>query len=161
MPPLSSRGYAAWNARRPHQIQQRVGALVVGDVVRQPVAETRVLQDRVPREQRVALEDHAALAAGAVDALAIQPDRAARRFVEARDQLQDRGFAATRWPQQADELTVANLERRLGERQQLAAASGICLADLIEFEPHDRSTPGRVSPVKESAPAQTRASCRL
>src|SRR2546426_6819407 len=74
-------------------------------------AELDVLERGEPVVERVvALEDHAAVAAGAGDRLPLQLHDAGRRLLEPGDHVEDRGLAATAGAEQAEELSARQLE---------------------------------------------------
>ncbi len=85
------------------------------------------------REERVALEYDAEAALGRPDGqqiVALEADGAAARLDEARDHLQGRGLAATRRPQQRDELALLDAERQVVDRDLRAEP----FAQLLEFQ---------------------------
>src|SRR5262249_13176894 len=65
---------------------------------------------REPREQRVGLEHHAAIAARPVDRPAVERHRAGRGLGEAGDDAQQGRLAAARGPEDADEVVVGDAE---------------------------------------------------
>ena len=73
-------------------------------------AETDVLLDRQPGKQRVALEHHAAVGAGAFDRLAVEHDLPGGRKVQPGHDAQQRRFAATRGAQNGDEIVLAHFK---------------------------------------------------
>ena len=87
-------------------------------------AETDVLADVEPGEERVALEHHAAVGAGAHDPGAVEPDLAGRRRLEPGDQPQQGGLAAARRAQHRDEVVVGDFEP---DRQQRLRRRGVAL----------------------------------
>jgi hypothetical protein len=80
-------------------------------------AELDVLHHRQPGKQRVALEHHAAVGAGAGDGPAVEGHGAGGRPVEAGDDAQQRGLAATRGAEDGDEIALAH--RQVDGRQRL------------------------------------------
>src|SRR5438094_306114 len=64
----------------------------------QPQAEGDVAADGEPGKQRVGLEDHAAVPAGAFNAPAIEQQFPSARLGEAGDEVQEARFAAAGWP---------------------------------------------------------------
>ncbi|MNI70606.1 hypothetical protein D3C73_1264280 [compost metagenome] len=76
-------------------------------------AELDVLAHRQPREQRVALEHHAAVRAGAFDLLAANVNLTRGRFGQAGGEIQQARLAAARRPHQHSELLVRHFERHL------------------------------------------------
>ncbi|MNZ94607.1 hypothetical protein D3C78_1137200 [compost metagenome] len=76
-------------------------------------AELDVLAHRQPREQRVALEHHAAIRTGAFHLLAADVNLARGRFGQAGGEVQQARLAAARRPHQHSELLVRHLERHL------------------------------------------------
>jgi hypothetical protein len=87
-------------------------------------AEADVLAHRHPGEQRVVLEHHAAVAAGAADALAVDEDLAAGWLLEAGDDAQHSGLAAAGSADQTDELALRDGRIDAAERFDLAVANG-------------------------------------
>src|SRR5262249_21215914 len=79
--------------------------------------ELHVLLHGLPREQRVLLEDHAAVGPGAGDGLAIHHEPARRRADEPRDRVEHRRLAAPRGAQERDEL--AGLGRQVEAADRL------------------------------------------
>src|SRR4029450_1434462 len=79
--------------------------------------QAKVLEHRVPREQRAFLK-HVGDVAGArpVDFDAGDRYRACGRLREAADDAEQRAFAAARGAEQADELPLADIERDIVER---------------------------------------------
>src|SRR5262249_422292 len=63
-----------------------------------------------PGKQRVGLEDHAAVGAGAGDRSAVEEDAARGRLIEARDQAEEGRLAAARGPEEAEEVVVGDAE---------------------------------------------------
>ena len=92
-------------------------------------AEAHVVEHRQPREQRVALEHHAAVGAGRLDAPAVEQHLAGGRPVEAGDDAQQRALAAARRAEDGDEVVLGDLEvgraQRHG-RRAAAPAPGSC-----------------------------------
>ena len=68
-----------------------------------------VLPHGQPAERGVGLEDHAAVAADAVDRLAVDEDLALGRRQQAGDGLEDRRLAAARGAEEDDDLADARL----------------------------------------------------
>ena len=65
-----------------------------------------VAEHRAPRQQRVALEDHGAVEAGALDRLTVDDDCALARLVEAGQDVEHRGLAAAGMADHATELAA-------------------------------------------------------
>jgi hypothetical protein len=86
-------------------------------------AEGDVVDDGEPREERVRLEDHAAVGAGRAHRLAVEQDLAGGRLVEAGDQAQQRRLAAARRPENGDEIVVGHGKRGRLERACRRAAA--------------------------------------
>ncbi len=78
-------------------------------------AEHHIALHRKPREERVALKDHAAIRPGSGDGLAIQKDFAAARLVQAGHDADQGGFATARRPDDADKFPAADVERNVIE----------------------------------------------
>ena len=118
IPPESRSGYWSSKASSPAEREQGARhalALVRADSLHlQP--ELDVLAHRLPGKQRVLLEHHAAIGAGARDGLAIHPHPPAARRTEARDGVQQRGFAAARGADDGNELARPDRERDVGHR---------------------------------------------
>ena len=92
-------------------------------------AEGHVLAHGEMGEQGVVLEDHAempALGRQGGDVLALHPDAAAVRRLEAGDQAQGRGLAAARGTQQGEDLPLRHLQRQ-------AAQDGLDTEALVEL----------------------------
>jgi hypothetical protein len=109
---------------------------VLADGARQPLlleAVKDVLPYRLPGIKREALEDDAAVGAGAGDRLAGDRDGAGLHRQEAPEQIEQRALAAAARAQQRQELALLDLERNALERQhRLAAGRAISVAHLAE-----------------------------
>ena len=84
-----------------------------------------VLENRQMREQRVVLEhcvDAAFIGWQMVHTLAIHPNFAAIRMLEARHQPQQRGLARSALAQHRKELARRDLERHIAQHRRLAEA---------------------------------------
>ena len=104
-----------------------------------------VAEHRAPRQQRMALEDHGAVEAGAFDRLSVDDDSAFARLVEARQNIQHRGLAAAGMADHAAELAARHREPEILEHRDLAAARArIALGDRFDGNElvHHRTTPG-------------------
>ena len=98
-------------------------------------AELDVLADGEPGEQAVFLEDQDAVGARALHGFAVDQDLAGSLRVQARDQMQQRGLAATGGTDDADELSGAHLQIDVVESEQaLAALRAITEADFAEAD---------------------------
>ena len=86
-----------------------------------------MLLHREPREQRVALEDHAAVRAGPGDGMAVEQNFAAGGFIESGDDADERGFAATGRADDADEFAAVDVERHVVEDDVRAAVGAEAL----------------------------------
>ena len=95
-------------------------------------AETDVLSHRHPREQRIVLEYHAAVAAGAGHRLALHCDLAGGRLLETGDDAQQGRLAAARGADQADELAVADRQVDAGKGVDVAIADLEALGDAAD-----------------------------
>jgi hypothetical protein len=96
-----------------------------------PQRERDVLEHGLVREQRVALEDHAHVAAvrrQVGDRLPVEDDAALARLLEARDHQQRRGLAGAALPQQRHELAGADVERQVVDGLEVAEA----LAEVLQ-----------------------------
>ena len=93
----------------------------------------------------MALEDHGAVEAGALDRLPVHDHRAFARLVEAGENVQDRGLAAAGVADHAAELAARHRQPEILEHRDLAATGArIALGDALdgdEFVGH-RFTPG-------------------
>ena len=92
-----------------------------GAAVDEAVADIR--RHREVREQRVGLEHDAEVARGRRQVRDVAPadlDHAFVLRVEARDRAQQRGLAAARRPEEADELALVDVERDVFQRGELA-----------------------------------------
>jgi beta-glucosidase-like glycosyl hydrolase len=103
------------DAGQTDKLKQLLGPLaavrLVGAADLEPIGD--VFADRQVREQRQRLEHHAELALvrrHVGEVLAIEQYASRRRRFEAGDQPQQRGLAAARRPEQADELAVRRRE---------------------------------------------------
>src|SRR5215211_6444291 len=104
-------GECARELGQPHLLEERVGdaptLLLRGALQRG--AELDVLAHAEPREERVALEDHATVRPGALDRLAGDLDRPLGRADEAGHDVQERRLAAARRAHDAREVRVVDL----------------------------------------------------
>jgi hypothetical protein len=82
------------------------------------------------------LEHDRAVDAGAVNGLAINRHRALIVGEQPGDDVEQRGFAATARSDDGDELTVADCERDVGQREDLAAVAldVVPLRQVIDVE---------------------------
>ena len=98
-------------------------------------SEFDVLADRQPGEQAVLLEDEDAVGARTFDRLAVDQNLAGGLRLQPGDQMQQRGLAATRGADDADELSSLHLQVDVVESQQaLAALRAIAQADFAEAD---------------------------
>ncbi len=92
-----------------------------------------VAEHGAPRQQRVALEDHRAVEAGAFNGLSVDDDRALARLVEAGQDVQDRGLAAAGMPDHAAELAAVHRQPEIFEHGGLIAIrAGIAPRDAFD-----------------------------
>ena len=92
-----------------------------------------VAEHRAPRQQRVALEDHGAVEAGALDRLPVDDDRALARLVEAGQNVQHRGLAAAGMADHAAEFAARHRQPEILEHGDLAAIrAGIAPRDAFD-----------------------------
>jgi len=94
-----------------------------------------VLFDVEPREQTVILKHDAALQTRAVDGLAIEQDAPLVLFVQAKNQAQQGGLAATAGADDADEFAGGDVELDIVQYLQLAGAArsgSKALADVFQ-----------------------------
>jgi hypothetical protein len=94
-------------------------------------AETDVVGDGEPRQEPRLLEHDADRRVRLADRLAVEPDLAFARAVEAGDQAQKRGLAAAGAADERDDLGLAHGERHAGERLR---AVRIGLGEVRELE---------------------------
>ena len=71
------------------------------------------------------------------DVLASEEDLARCRQLEAGDHAERRGFAAARWPEQAEERPIGNGEARIFHRDEIAE----CLVQMLDPDLGHRSLP--------------------
>ena len=101
-------------------------------------AEGDVLEDRHVLEERVVLEDQPHVARGGGGARHVGPVEAHRsriRRLEPGEDAQERRLAATRGPEQREQLALRHLQRDIVERRVRPEA----LADPLDFEAHDET----------------------
>ena len=116
-----------------------------------PGPELDVLQHRVPGEQRVLLEHHAAVRAGAADGLAVDENRTTGRADEAGGHVEQRRLATAARPEQALEAVLRHFEREIlhGNRGPRAASGDVDLGNVLERE---FRLSHRAKPVSNRAP---------
>ncbi len=104
-----------------------------------------VAHHRAPRQQRVALEDHGAVEAGAFDGLAIDDDSALARLIETGENVEYSGLAAAGMTDHAAEFAARHRKPQVLEnRRRAAVRRRIALGDAFDgdkFLGH-RFTPG-------------------
>src|SRR5262249_55817079 len=86
-------------------------------------------------KQRARLKHDAAIRTRAGDLLVLDQRAALRRGEEARDDVEDRGLAATGWAEQRDELALLYGERNIPHHLRAVVAK----ADLGELEDRARN----------------------
>src|SRR5262249_54151270 len=92
-----------------------------------------VLDRGEPRIERVvALEDDDAIDAGSADRSLVHRDRALRRALEAREQVERRSLAAPRRPEHQVEFALADREIEVAEHPWSIRSPGETEADAIE-----------------------------
>ncbi len=94
-------------------------------------AELDVLLHR-EREQRVLLEDDAAVGAGALDGLAVHGDAAARGLLKPADDVEQRRLSAAGGAHDADELVLVNVKVHSVQGGHLALAGIELLDDVVD-----------------------------
>ena len=116
---------AIFHAGEPHE-RERLGdptlQVGLGDAPH-PQTVSDIVRDAHVREQRIALEHHPDLALvgrNVIDTLAVDLDLAAVGHKKPGDQIEQRGLAASRWPEQGHELAAANGHRGIFEGDYLA-----------------------------------------
>ena len=87
-----------------------------------------------PGQQREILKHEGAVRAGAGDGLAVDLDLARGRLQQPRDDLQKRGLATARRPQQRGQLAARKLQRQIAQRFDVA----IVLRDVAAPKPRFR-----------------------
>ena len=98
-------------------------------------AELDVLPHGQPREQRVALEHHAAIRAGALHLLTADVDLSFRGLIQAGREVQQTRLAAARRPDQHRELLIRDFERNLIQcSEHTAIGLLITQADLVHLQ---------------------------
>src|SRR6185295_131437 len=85
-----------------------------------------------PGEQRISLEDDAAIEAGGNDRFVVDGDDAMVHALQAGDDRQQRRLAAAGGADERDELVLANVEIDAGERDELAALGPVALAETAD-----------------------------
>src|ERR1700726_3622355 len=92
-----------------------------------------VAEHGAPRQQRVALENHSAIEAGAFNRLAVDDHGALARLIEAGKYIQHRSLAAAGVPNHAAELAARHRQPEILEHRHLAAVSaGITFGDPLD-----------------------------
>src|SRR5262245_44740715 len=99
-------------------------------------AEHHVLLDREPGKQRVALENHAAVAARTADGFSIEEDVARGLLFESRKDADERRFSTARRADDAEELAAMRGEIDVGERDRLLLACAEHLVEMTHIEEH-------------------------
>ncbi len=111
-------------AREVHQRDQRARLLLgLGfghAALERPVHD--VAEHGLPGKQRELLEHRPAVGPGPRHRLAVDCDGALRRLHEAADDIEQRGLAAARRPQDRDELPIRHVERDIRQRQMAGPA---------------------------------------
>src|SRR3989344_5320253 len=107
----------------------RIGLVAPRAVDLQP--EHHVLLDGQPREQRVALEDHAAVLAGPLHGVAVEQHLAARIRLQPRQDADQGGLAATRGPPHANHPARMHFEFHALERRHRPLVRVIALAQAF------------------------------
>jgi len=92
-----------------------------------------VAEHGAPRQQRMTLEDHGAVEAGALDRLPIDDHGAFARLVEAGEDVQHRGLAAAGVADHAAEFPARHRQPEILEHGDLAAVgAGIAFCDALD-----------------------------
>ena len=120
-------------AAQPHQLQKLVGvAARRGIVLPQDLhRKQHIVEHIAPRHQARRLEHEAVVAHRLGDLAAGDCDRAGGLRDQPADDAQQRGFAATAWPQKRDELAFLELERGVVQGDDGLKRGP---ADLVELE---------------------------
>ena len=129
----------------------RLGHLAPPQPERDVLGHVEVLEQRVGLEHRV---DVALVGRHGGDVLAVEPDRARRRLLEAGDQPQGRRLAAARRPEQREELPLPDLQRHVLDRLEVAEV----LADAFQLDRELRHA--SLLPVSTPIPLSRRPSRR-
>src|SRR6185503_5330939 len=98
--------------------------------------EHHVLFHGAPGEERVALEDHAAVRAGTGDLMAVDENFAARRLIETGVDADERGFSAAGWTENAEEFATVEIEGNVFERNVGAAVGAEIFSQLAHLQDH-------------------------
>jgi hypothetical protein len=104
-----------------------------------------VVEHRAPGKQHRRLEDHADVAAGAVDERAAQPRLAGGGRQDAGEDLEQRGLAAARGADDGHELALGDVERRAVQRHDGAVAGGVRLRQIADRD-RFRGNQGHATP---------------
>src|SRR5437899_7785258 len=99
-------------------------------------SEADVLPHGEPRKKRVALEHHSAVRTRTFDWRAVEHHSARGRHVEASDDAQERGLAASGRTEDRNEIVVGNGKRNRQKRygRSAAAHAGKCATDVFDDE---------------------------
>ena len=92
----------------------------------------QVAFDREPGQQRVALEHHAAIQAGAVDFALVHEYAATGGFFQAGHHVQDGALATAGVADHADELALADAEVHVLEHRRLVGT--VALAQVLDHQ---------------------------
>jgi hypothetical protein len=113
----------------------RRAALGLGNAL-QLQAELGILDDREPRQQRVLLEDDAAVGARSLDPAAAEGQLALGRRHEARHQAEQRGLAAAGGAEGDDEVALFDGKVHVlqGDHRPMGVDRRIGQADVADFE---------------------------
>src|SRR3990170_499909 len=125
--PHPARELVRLRLREPAEVHpvQPVHRAVLALVLRQPEhleGELDVVPHVHPREQRGLLEQHRAVRAGGLDGSPVDEQLAGVRPIESREQVQEGGLPASGRPEEAHELTGANLEIHVVDGRDRPAA---------------------------------------
>ena len=95
-----------------------------------------VCQRRHPGHERMPLEDDGTIKARSENVLAVDDDVAGRRLIETGEDIEDRRLAATRMPDDADELALGDRKPDILEDRQLAPSTrlGEALAQTFDTD---------------------------
>ena len=119
--------------------------------------ERDIAPHRQPGEERVVLEHHAAIGAGAGDVGVPHAHVALRRHLEPADQAQQGGLATSRGADQTDELTFADGQRRVAQRLDLAGVGAERLRYALYGDDGGAVTHARGSSAADAGRATARA----
>jgi hypothetical protein len=133
-------------ADEPHPVCRPDAPPLGGAVDRHRVhGQPDVVLDREPGEQRVVLEDHAALGAGSVDRSPVDEHRALVGRNQAGDDRHERRLAGARRADDGEELALLDREVDAHEHGLRTAGARVALRDAAELEQRHVRPPARAA----------------